>query len=794
MTSLNTFGDSLRHLRQRARLTQDEFGIAVGYSRAHIARLENNQRLPEPSAVRARFFEPLGLAPDSAEATQLAVLAAAAHDIRSLDSDEPESVAEHQTPNNLPYPVTSFVGRTEALAELQRLLPTTRLLTLTGVGGTGKTRLALELAGRVLDGFPDGVWLVELAQVTDPAQVAQTALTSIGIRDTAGMRPTAALIDVLRNQRCLLILDNCEHVIDACAALADAVLRECRNTTLLATSRESLGIAGEQGWRVPSLSMPAPDTQGSPDELMRHEALQLFVQRARLVSPTFELTREISDAVRQICQRLDGIPLAIELAAARIRAMTAGDIAQRLSDRFRLLTGGSRTVLPRQQTLQALIDWSYRLLTESEQLLFCRLAVFSGGWSLVSAEAICSGDGVETHEVLELLLRLVDKSLVIADNAGAQTRYRFLESVRQFAQDALAQRADGERWRDRHAGYFVDIGKSFKDTIQASDHDQVAILAAFGPELDNIRRALDWTAETGKIDACFSMLDAYDPLFVARSVREEPQTWAEAVLAQARERGNLRLQADVQFQLLRMYLHTDQHDKTSSTLYSLLEIGNSLNDHNLIAAVEHSFLWDAINRQDRPSIDQHHAYWLRALKRADHIDEAQIEANQDGIRTEIALIDGDFNTYRDGARRIYESVQRQAGKMQTSAMARLYGYALILTRELDDARGKFRESLVDNHALGDRHAVAACFSAFAALAVAEHDPYRCARLLGASDAILEKLHTRLMQWDRHHISRTLQALNAQLDAESQNAARADGHAMSLEQAMAYALETGKVDP
>ncbi len=780
-----TFGDLLRHLRQRARMTQDELGLGVGYSRAHIARLENNQRLPDPSAVRARFFEPLDLKPDSPKAAQLVILATAAHDSGNTDEIEPE----RQTPNNLPYPVTTFVGRTEALAELQRLLPTTRLLTLTGVGGTGKTRLALELATRVLDDFPDGVWLVELAPVADPAQVGQTALTAVGIRDTAGMTPTAALVDVLRNQRCLLFLDNCEHVLEACAALSDAVMRGCKNTSLLATSRESLGIAGEQGWRVPSLSLPAPDAQVTPERLMRFEAIQLFVQRARLVSPNFGLAQGNSDTIRQICQRLDGIPLAIELAAARIRAMTPGEIAQRLSDRFRLLTGGSRTVLPRQQTLQALIDWSYKLLTETEQRLFCRLSVFSGGWSIAAAEAICSGDGVETHDVLEMLLRLVDKSLVIADNSGVQTRYRFLESVRQFAQDALAQSADSEQIRNRHAHYYADIGKAFKDTIQASNQDQVAILATYGPELDNIRRALDWTAETQQTELCIKLLDTYPDLFVARSVREEPQTWGEAVLAQAREQGNLRLQANVLILLLPMYYHTDQDAKHGGALNNLLEIGRNLNDDDLLANVERWLLAEAVRQQDRPSMERHHANWLEAVKIAKHIDEAYIEEARMFHQAETALIDGNFEIYRDGQRWFYEESHRQFGKMQTSANARRYGYALILTGEFGPAHDKLRESLIDNYSLGDSHAVAASFCAFAALAIAVRDPRRCARLLGASDAILEKLHTRLMQWDRARIKRTMQKLNEQLDAKSQSNARAEGYAMSLEEAMAYALDT-----
>jgi predicted ATPase/DNA-binding XRE family transcriptional regulator len=487
--SAQTFGELLRHLRQRARMTQDELGIAVGYSRAHIARLENNQRLPDPSAVRARFFEPLDLKPASPEAAQLVALAAAAHDSSSVEETEPE----RQTPNNLPYPVTSFVGRTEALAELQRLLPATRLLTLTGVGGTGKTRLALELASRVLKDFPDGVWLVELAPVTNPAQVAQSALTAVGIRETAGMTPTAALVDVLRSKQTLLILDNCEHVIDVCAQLVETVIRSCPKTHILTTSRETLGLAGELGWRVPSLAVPE-STVVHPDDRGFHEAIALFVQRAQLALAGFNLTQTNATAIVEICKRLDGIPLAIELAAARVKAMSPGEIAERLNDRFRLLTGGSRTALPRQQTLHALIEWSYRLLTQPEQLLFCRLCVFQGGWTIATAEVVCSGAGVEKDELLNLLVRLVEKSLVLVDNASGETRYRFLETVRQFAQERLNDLEDTSRYRLRHAEAHLAVAQSA--TLGLHDDQQQRSLNVLSGEFANLRAALVWSFDT----------------------------------------------------------------------------------------------------------------------------------------------------------------------------------------------------------------------------------------------------------------------------------------------------------
>ena len=314
-----------------------------------------------------------------------------------LPQDFPPLQSLNAIPNNLPIQVTSFVGRERELAELQRLLTTTRLLTLTGSGGTGKTRLSLQVAAEVLDNFKDGVWFVELAPLADPALVPQTVATVLGVREEPGRPLLATLIDWLRPKQLLLILDNCEHLIDACARLADAVLHAGRETQILASSREALGIAGETAYRVPSLECPnaAQASQETVEQLTQYAAVQLFIERATQSLTTFTVTNANAPAVAQICYRLDGIPLAIELAAARVRGLSVEQIAARLDDSFQLLTGGSRTALPRQQTLRALIDWSYNLLSEPEQRLLQRLSVFAGGWTLEAAEAVGAGEGIE---------------------------------------------------------------------------------------------------------------------------------------------------------------------------------------------------------------------------------------------------------------------------------------------------------------------------------------------------------------------------------------------------------------
>jgi predicted ATPase/class 3 adenylate cyclase len=402
-------------------------------------------------------------------------------------------------PNNLPIQLTSFIGREQEMARVLQILNGTRLVSLTGAGGAGKTRLALQVAADLIDEFPDGVWFVELAPLTDPTLIPQTIAALLGLREETGRPVMTMLSDYLRAKTTLLLLDNCEHLIDACAKFADTILRAAPKVKILATSREAFGIGGETAYRVPSLSLPPKDASlGDVASLSQYEAVRLFIDRAMAVQPDFSVTNGNAPALAQICHRLDGIPLALELAAARVKSLSVEQIAARLDDRFRLLTGGSRTALPRQQTLRAAIDWSYDLLAEEERVLLRRLSVFAGGWTLEAAPAVCSCDPVCADDVLDLLARLVDKSLVVFEQRNSETRYRMMETIRQYARDRLLESHEAETIRNRHLDFFMAFAEQVEPKLRGPE--QMQWLDRLDLEHDNLRAALEWSLGEGRVE------------------------------------------------------------------------------------------------------------------------------------------------------------------------------------------------------------------------------------------------------------------------------------------------------
>jgi predicted ATPase/class 3 adenylate cyclase len=446
-----------------------------------------------------------------------------------LQGDFPPLKTLDAFPHNLPSQLTSFIGREREMLTIKLLLVVdrSRLVTLTGAGGTGKTRLALQVGADLLEGFRDGAWLVELAPLMDPALVPQTVLAALGAREVPGKAISSVLSEYLRSRQLLLILDNCEHLVEACARLAEGLLKACPDLKILATSREILGVAGEVALRVPSLSMPAARERPTLEKLAEYEAVRLFVERATQALPGFELTAGNAPVIVRICNRLDGIPLAIELAAARVRLLSVEQIAARLEDAFRLLGGGSRTALPRHQTLKALIDWSYNLLSAPERSLLIRLAVFAGGWTLEAAEEICGEE--DRSEIFPLLAQLVDKSLVMAGQGGeAEARYRLLETIRQYARQRSEKSGDGERVRDRHLDFYLMLARQAEPQLRGKD--QVAWLDRLDMELDNLRAAMEWACSV-RWEEGLELGTALLWFYHIRSHGKEGIDWLERLLA-----------------------------------------------------------------------------------------------------------------------------------------------------------------------------------------------------------------------------------------------------------------------
>ena len=718
--------------------------------------------------------------------------------------------------HNLPIQVTTFIGREQEITEIQRLLASTHLLTLTGSPGVGKTRLALETAlrhrkyaTRPGHAYADGVWLVELAALADPALVPQTVATALGLPDDPRHPLVQTLVDFLKPRALMLVMDNCEHVIDACAALAERLLLACPRLRILATSREALRIAGETCLRVPSLAVPDPRQPARPDQLTTYEAVRLFLDRAAAATPGFVLTDQNASAVAQVCQRLDGIPLAIELAAVRVTVLSPEQIAARLDDRFRLLATGSRIALPRQQTLRALVDWSHDLLSEPERIFLRRLSVFAGSWTLAEAEGICAfrvrtdaGPEVpEDHpppvglpktakwhtrdlapdEVLDLLGKLVDKSLVVAEQHLEGTRYRLLETLRQYAAEKLRAAGEEEGVRRRHRDWFAGfVGRQLE---RLSGPQQAEAFARLDAEHDNLRAALDWCEmEPGGWEAGAELADELRWFWGLRGYVREGRERLDRLLALATERTAGR--ARVLSAAGNLAQHAGEYDRAAALLEESVEIWRELGDNRGAAVALARF---GQLEQSRADYDRAWMLLEESRRLCPEVGSGSgLDAPLAVYLAQVAKNRGDDERAIPLFEECLELARKRGERHAASSALRSLGELMQARGDYECAAGYLRESLVLIRELNDRACALTTLDSLAVLAAARGDVARAARLLAAAGASRVAQGRSLPSTEQDRLDQAANAC-ARLGRATFAAAWSEGSAMTLEQAIGVAL-------
>jgi predicted ATPase/DNA-binding SARP family transcriptional activator len=733
--------------------------------------------------------------------------------------------------DNLPSALTSFIGRERELAEIKRLLsreaqeasPRTRLVTLTGAGGSGKTRLALQVAAEMRQDFPDGVWWVELASLMNPSLVAQAVAAAVGVKEEPGRSLLGTLTGSLKSKCTLLVLDNCEHVVQEAAQLVATLLRECPHLQVLTTSREALAITGEVSCPVPVLALPEERGLLPPLRILQeYEAVKLFVERAAAVQPGFALTKENAPALVEVCWRVDGIPLAIELAATRVKHLSVEQIAARLDDRFKLLSSGSRTAMPRQQTLKATIDWGFNLLTEQEQTLLRRLSVLAGGFELEAAEAVCADARMASPEILDLLASLVDKSFVIREARSQAARYKMLQTIRQYAWDKLRDSGEIEVISHRHLEYFLTLAEQAESGIRgARGKESVTRLEL---ELDNIRIALDWAwkaepesgvrlagalgwfwdvrgywAEGRKV-LHLALEHRADPLkkWRAKVLRWEAQlVWRHGNYGEAirlgeesralyQELGNKKGVA-TSLRILGLILLT-RGDLAEARRYfqESLTLECELGDKRGMAATLHNLANVATSRGDYPEARRFHQESL--LIKREIGDKRGIAGSLNGLG-QIAIKQGE---YAQACDIIQESlaIKQELGDRRGIAVSLLnLGTIAAGQGAYAEAHRFYQKNLTMMQELGDKLGIAECLETLADLARLQKEAERSSRLFGAAEALRERMGATLAPAECAEYERNVAAARAALGDAAFGEAQAKGRAMTLEQAIKYALES-----
>jgi non-specific serine/threonine protein kinase len=683
------------------------------------------------------------------------------------------------TRSNLPVHLTSFVGRAQQMAEIARLLDQTRLATLTGAGGSGKTRLAAQVAAGA--SLADGAWWVDLAPLSDAALVPQTAMAALGLQEQPGRSHVETLALHLQARCLLLVLDNCEHVLQACAGLAEALLRACPELRILATSREPLAVAGETVWPVPPLALPDAETSPPLEELVRYEAVRLFVERARSARPPFEPEPASAPALARICRRLDGLPLAIELAAPRVTILSLEELAARLDGGLRILTASAPRSPGRHQTLQATIDWSYGLLAEEERTLLARLSVFAGGWTLAAAEQVCGGAGIEERDVLDHLARLVDKSLVLAEPRGGETRYRLLETVRQYGQDKLSGSGHEARVKRRHLEFYLGLAEDFGSRILVAA-ERATVLTTLGQEHDNLRAALRHAAETGDTSVELRLCHALYLFWFLRGCWSEGRAWFRDALDRSAAEGRTKPRG-------RVLAHEGTlacfmgDPGASSRLEESASIHRELGDP-LDLADALRFLVMAVGGSDP----------ARAREAA---EESAALVERDGSGFDVALglsqigsaayLQRDFETAREHYAKSAELFRELRDDWGLVLPLTKLGLVAMRQGDLAAAVAYLKESVAVQREAGERWFLSLAVEGLGRVLAAQGHHERAARLLGAGEFLRETVGATVLPFYLYDDDLARGRLRQELGGPAFASLWAEGRAMTIEQAIAYAL-------
>ena len=816
METVQTFGGWLRNRRRVLDLTQVELARLVNCAQVTIKKLEAGQLKPS-SSLAVSLINQLDVPAHERDAL-----------IKFARGGPPPALSPHLLPkNNLPVKLTSFIGRERELAEVKRLLTISRLVTLTGDGGVGKTRLSIQAGMELLDHFPDGVWFVEFAPIANPDLLPGVILSKFKLNDQPNKTTLEILQNYLQNMQALLILDNCEHVIDSAARLALALLENSPRLEILTTSREALNVMGEIAWRLPSLSLPdikrLPETA---EQLTQYESVRLFIERASLVSSHFAVNKENAPAIAQICFHLDGIPLALELAAARIRTMTVEQINDHLDDRFQLLTDGNRTALPRQQTLRALIDWSYNLLSDSERKMLARLSVFAGGWTTASAKAVCAGDGIEPDDVMDLLSLLVNKSLAtMGDEPDNEARYHLLETIRQYAQERLIQFGELQNMRLRHLEFFAKMVEEAEPNFKSGT--QAVWYQRLDDEVDNLRVALNWLEGSENSEMRLRLGAGLWRYWKNRGQIREGREHLQRLLDSQPDDQSRRTPAYARALNAAGALayYSGDFSFSEQARKDALEIFRVLDDKVGIANCLNGLGNVAISQANYESARSYYEAGLGIRKElGDRWGVARLLGNlgllanfqfdyararelhlesialfrelqdEEGIASEligigeVARRQGDLATARD----YYEQSKAIAEKLmdQWGLAYALEGIADVAFAQGDisTAASLYRECLILFQKVGDNIAFPDLFEAVASLMLAKDQPLKTALLFGAAVALRKKINSPLHPPDIADHNKAMSLLRERLDSSNLEAAWLEGYSMTLDQAVQYILK------